>query len=409
MLKIGMQHPFRWILLDLNSYFASVEQQLNPKLRGKPVAVVPMLVDTTSVIASSIEAKRFGVKTGTRVAEAKKLCPEIIFCTGTHDRYIEMHNKIVEAVEKVLPISAVLSIDEMAFRLMGSEQTDAKAEKLAQEMKARIRSDAGDYLSCSIGLAPNRYLAKVASDMQKPDGLVKIREEDLPKILHKLQLRDFPGIGARMEERIRRYGINTVEQLCALSEDNMRLVWGGVNGSRFYQAIRGIDYEEPPSERKTIGHSSVLSPEYRENEKAFLVTQKLLHKAAIRLRKNGLWCGELSLGVRFLGTEERFHRSLHTVECCDDITLLELLKKMWSEVPRFQRPLKVGVTLGKLVTTECHTLSLFENPRHRNLSLALDSINKRYGKETITFASMQALSAAAPTRIAFTNIPDISV
>ncbi len=400
---------YRWLLLDLNSFFATVEQQLNPALRGKPVAVVPMVTDTTSVIASSIEAKRLGIKTGTRVSEAKKICPGIVLIAGSHDHYIEAHGKIVEAVEKVLPVSAVLSIDEMACKLMGSEQIEENAVRLAKEIKARIRAEAGDYLSCSIGLAPNRYLAKVASDMQKPDGLVKIRTEDLPHIFYGLELRDFPGIGPRMEERIRRYGIHTVEQLCGLNETNMRHIWGGINGVRFYQALRGEDYEAPESAQKSIGHSHVLPPEMRNRNSAYLILQKLLHKTAARLRKNALWCGRVSLYVSFLDAEEPYHQSMRTVECCDDITLLEVVKKLWEDAPAYSRPIKVGVTFSHLVEADCHTLSLFSNPRHRNLSVAMDAINQRYGKDSVMFASMQSLKAAAPTRIAFTNIPDIDV
>lgn len=383
---------------------------MNPSLRGKPVAVVPSIVDTTSVIAASMEAKRFGVKTNTRVGDAKKMCPGIIFVSGSHQIYAEVHSRIVAAVEKILPVSAVLSIDEMACELMGSEQTEKKAIELSQEIKSQIRKDAGEYLSCSIGLAPNRYLAKVASDMQKPDGLVLIRKHELPTRLHELKLRDFPGIGAQMEKRIMRYGVSTVEQLCALSVQDMRFIWGGINGERFWHLIRGEHVDEQESQTKTIGHSHVLAPEYRNIEKAYLIAQKLLHKAAARLRKNNFWCAELSLHVSMLNHEDGFSASARLIECCDDLTLLEALREMWSKIPRWQRPVKVSIVLSRLVTDQYHTLNLFENPRRRNLAFALDSINQKYGKGTAEFASMKFLEKeAAPTRIAFTNIPDFSV
>jgi DNA polymerase-4 len=400
---------FPWLYLDLNSYFASVEQQLDPSLRGKPVAVGPGEVNTGTIIAASIEAKRFGVKTGTMVGDAKKMCPGIIFRNGGHERYVEVHHKILKAVDKVLPISAVLSIDELACQLLGREQEEINAVRLANEIKAIIRQDAGDYLSCSIGLAPNRYLAKVASDMVKPDGLVKITKEQLPQILHPLKLRDFPGIGARMEQRILRYGIDSVEKLCALDEDNMRLVWGGINGARFFQWLKGEDTEIAATQRRTIGHSHVLPPALRVYQKAELIGQKLLHKAAVRLRKNALWCGELHLSVDFLDGKESYHASLRLTECCDDLTLLEAYRKLWAGVPRFQKPLKVGVVFTRLVPAELHNLSLFADPRREKLSLAIDAINQRFSKETVQFASMRMLEEdAAPTRVAFTNIPDFS-
>lgn len=400
---------YSWLYLDLNSFFATVEQQYDPKLRGKPVAVVPVLADSSCVIAASTEAKRFGIKTNTRISDAKRMCPNIIFKHGNHERYAEAHHKIVTAVENVLPIAAVCSIDEMAFQLMGSERSASKATLLAKELKARIRSDAGDYLSCSIGIAPNRFLAKVASDRQKPDGLILIAPQDLPHCLHDLELRDFPGIGANMEKRIRRYGIHSVKRLCELAKEDMRLIWGGINGERFFQALHGEDYEEVETETRSIGHSHVLPPEYRNIDKALLVAQKLLHKASARLRKAQYWTSEMQLSVSFLYDDDGYSAKARIIECCDDLTLLETLKDLWNPIPRWKRPMKVSITLNRLVTDSMHTLSLFENPRRRNLSLALDSINQKFGKNTVSFASLQGLQNAAPTRIAFTSIPDFSV
>ena len=163
-----------WLFVDLNSYFASVEQQVRPELRGRPVGVVPMMADTTVCIAASYEAKAFGVRTGTVVADAKKMCPEIVFVEGRHEIYTEYHHRIVEAVESCLPVTAVLSIDEMACRLMGRERPLLAAMELGRKVKARILERVGPMMRSSVGLATNRYLAKVASDMEKPNGLVAL-------------------------------------------------------------------------------------------------------------------------------------------------------------------------------------------------------------------------------------------
>ena len=148
----------RWLFLDLNSYFASVEQELVPSLRGRPMAVVPVVADTTCCIAASYEAKAFGVKTGTQVGEAKRMCPGIELVEARHELYVDYHNRIVEAVETVVPVSSVMSIDEMACRLMGREQPLLAALDLAQRVKTKIRDTVGSTLRCSVGLAPNRYL-----------------------------------------------------------------------------------------------------------------------------------------------------------------------------------------------------------------------------------------------------------
>ncbi|NUN97041.1 MAG: hypothetical protein HUU16_12775 [Candidatus Omnitrophica bacterium] len=230
----------RWLFLDLNSYFASVEQELHPELRGKPIAVVPLMADTTFCIAASYEAKAFGVKTGTRVDEAKRMCPGLLCIQARHDHYVEYHHKIVDAVESCVPVHAVISIDEMVSKLTGSQQNTDKARSLALSIKATIREKVGSTLRCSIGLATNRFLAKVASDMQKPDGLTVIEQKDLPDILLTLQTRDFPGIGPRMEKRLQEHEIFTVKQLLDCSETTMRKIWGGVVGERFWHLLRAI-------------------------------------------------------------------------------------------------------------------------------------------------------------------------
>jgi DNA polymerase-4 len=153
----------RWLLVDLNSYFASVEQELRPELRGRPVAVVPVMADTTCAIAASYEAKVFGVRTGTRVGDAKRMCPGIMLVEARHDVYVDYHNRIFEAVERCVPVAAVLSIDEMASSLIGREQPLSAALDLAKRVKISIRENVGSTLRCSIGLAPNRYLAKTFS------------------------------------------------------------------------------------------------------------------------------------------------------------------------------------------------------------------------------------------------------
>ncbi|MGH9480975.1 MAG: DNA polymerase Y family protein, partial [Terriglobales bacterium] len=159
-----------WLFLDLNAYFASVEQQERPELRGRPVAVVPLVTPNTVCIAASYEAKPFGVKTGVKIHQAQRLCPELMLVEARPRLYVEYHEAIVKAVESCVPIAHVMSIDEAACRLLGLERWLPNALAIAQAVKQAVRS-VGDTLRCSIGLAPNRYLAKVASDMQKPDGL----------------------------------------------------------------------------------------------------------------------------------------------------------------------------------------------------------------------------------------------
>ena len=163
---------FDYLHIDLNSFFASVEQQLHPEYRGKPTAVVPTMADTTCCIAASYEAKALGIKTGTQVGEARRICPGIILVNGDHAEYARVSAEIVDAVERVCPVAHKPSIDEVQCQLMGREREPPNARRIALAIKQAIQDDVGETLRCSIGMAPNRYLAKIASDMQKPDGLI---------------------------------------------------------------------------------------------------------------------------------------------------------------------------------------------------------------------------------------------
>lgn len=394
----------KWLFLDLNSYFASVEQELRPELRGKPVAVVPLIADTTFCIAASYEAKAYGVKTGTRVDEAKRMCPGLICVQARHAEYVRYHHRIVETVESCIPVHAVVSIDEMACKLTGSQQQVEKAKALALQIKHKIATEIGPMLRCSIGLAPNRYLAKVASDMQKPDGLVVIEQKDLPEILFRLQPRDFPGIGPRMEKRLQKYEILTAKELLACSEPTMRKIWGGVVGARLYHMLRGEDVEGFETERRTVGHSHVLPPKERTREGAFGVAQKLVHKAAARLRRMNYWCSSLALFVKFMD-RPKWESHINFVECNDTLTMLEALQMLWGKLPAAGTPLAVGVTLYNLVPDHVHHFALFDVEKRSELAKAMDRLNAKYGKMAVHFGGMTG--HAAPTRIAFTNIPEI--
>jgi DNA polymerase IV len=190
----------QWLFLDLNAFFASCEQQENPALRGQPVIVVQTPADSACAIAASYAAKGFGIKTGTLVKEARRICPDVIPVQANHRLYTDYHARILTAVDTCLPVAKVCSIDEMACQLMGIERQVPAARALALKVKRALRDQVGECLTCSIGLAPNVFLGKVGSDLQKPDGLVVITKDSLPEILLGLALQEIYGIGERMEQ-----------------------------------------------------------------------------------------------------------------------------------------------------------------------------------------------------------------
>lgn len=415
----GASPTCEWLFLDLNSYFASVEQQERPELRGRPIGIVPALVDNTCCIAASYEAKAYGVKTGCGTAEAKVLCPHIQFVESRPKLYVQYHLRIIEAVERCIPISHVMSIDEMACRLMGRERYLPNANAIAQEIKRSLRS-VGDTLRCSIGLAPNRYLAKVAAEICKPDGLFSILTPELPQALYCLELSDLVGVGNAMEQRLLTHGITTVPHLCSLSAEQMRELWKSVVGERLWHWLRGADFHDPVFTRKSLGKQHVLDPKFRTPEFVYRVAQKLLHTAATKLRRLNLWAGGIGARVSFLrkqpasagvdNDEPFWQAGMRIYECRDTPRLQDHLTELWRECPK-GNALSVGVWLFNLIPDELHTLSLFDSDEKRyKASLVMDQINLRFGRNTIYLGSVHNVKSAAPTRVAFTNsgIPDLS-
>jgi DNA polymerase IV len=416
-----------WLFVDLNSYFASVEQEVRPELRGRPVAIVPMMADTTVCLAASYEAKAYGVKTGTVVADAKRMCPELVLLEGRHELYTKYHHAIVEAVESCVPVTAVLSIDEMACRLIGRERPLLATMELGRRVKARIREQVGPMLRSSVGIATNRYLAKVASDLEKPDGLVALPLDILPEALRQLTLRDLPGIGSRTEKRLNDKGIRTMDDLLALDCEKAGELWGSVWGERLWHWLRGEDFDMSETEHlKSLSHQHVLAPEMRTPEKAWAVAHKLLHKAAMRLRAAGLWASNIGLAIGFavprgeetmnrFGAPRRGWKSeLKLSECQDNQTLIAALSRMWTSKPsgpQFDHPYFISVHLNGLVPDRLHTLNLFEGTEdeqsRKQLLATMDTINNKYGLSTLAPATMLTAFKAAPTRIAFHSVPDL--
>lgn len=399
--------PLRNLLLDFNSYFASVEQQLRPELRGKPVGILPVMAETTCCIAASYEAKRHGVRTGTGVIEAKRLCPDMVFVQARPRVYVEMHHRLIGVVDSVIAISEVLSIDEVMCELTGSWRQETVVRELAREVKAKIRDEVGECLTCSIGIGPNRFLAKTASNMQKPDGLTVLHEGDLPHALYRLKLNDLNGIGRAMLARLERHGIKSVEALCRANREELRRVWGGVEGERMYDRLRGVDVPTRATQRSSLGHSHVLAPHLRTATGAFSVLSKLTQKAAARLRASGLQAARLGIQIDY----RKHHPWQHEARfqpMQDTLPFLRVLSALWAERPAQREPVKVSVTLLDLREEDQATLALFpDGTRTPGLDNALDQLKMKYGNDAIYFGGAFMATEEAPMRISFTHVPDV--
>lgn len=399
------------LLVDFNSYFASCEQQTRPELRGKPVGVVPMLADSTCLIAASYEAKAFGVKTLTNVGEAKKAIPDIQLVVARHELYIDFHHKAVAAVDEIAPVRKVLSIDEMVCDLPAGYKTVKRACELAGDIKKNLAEKVGEYLKVSIGLAPNTFLAKLASNMQKPDGLVVLEEHDVPeKILH-LPLRALNGIGHNMEVRLNEHRIMTMADLYRQTSAQLRTVWGGVGGERFYAKLRGQEVEEIQNEMGSIGHSHVLAPELRNTADASAVLHRLTQKAAMRLRKAQHYAARMQVKVKFINAPS-WQCETRLLDTQDTLDLLHALESMWAgyKPKRNATPLQVGLTLLDLTPEDRQSQRLFvADDERKKLNATLDKLNTKYGKHAAYFGGAHRAIDHGKIAIAFNHIPDVNI
>lgn len=407
-----------WLFLDLNSYFASVEQQAHPALRGRPVAVVPMDTDHTCAIAASAEAKAYGIKTGTIIRDAKRMCPRLVCVLARHDLYVEYHHRVIDEVIRHVPINKIWSIDELSSRLPPRQRNPDAARAVARRIKDGLRRNVGEYIKCSIGLAPNSFLAKVASDMQKPDGLVALDPRDLPGRLLRLGLTDLPGINTRMAERLRRAQVYSVEDFWNLSPRHARHIWGSVAGERFWYNLRGYDVPDTPTKTSMVGHSRILDPALRAPGPARTVARRLTIKAASRLRRKDFHAAAFALAVRDPhGRRWAAERRLSPAQ--DNFSFLRALDELWAAMLADLRPSalkKVSVTLYELRRADDITPDLFDRvspavqnriARDEKLSAIMDAINGKYGAESLRLGTTpQTRAGFMGTKIAFSRIPD---
>ena len=400
----------RTLAVDFNSYFASCEMQERPELRGKPVGIVPVLAETTCCIAASRQAKVRGVKVGTGVAEARALCPDIVIVQQRPALYIGYHRRLLAEIEACIHITAIKSIDEVECDLTATFAPREKAMAVARQIKDRVARHVGPCLTSSIGIAPNWMLAKLASDMQKPDGLVVLDDEDIPQKLLALEMTDISGIGPRMDHRLRAHGIDTVAKLYGATKATLRGIWGGVEGERMHGRLRGENIPLSHQEHQTVGHSHVLPPGLKTEAKSFAVLHRLLQKAATRLRSIGHYAGGLMVFVIYRDGPE-WSEELRCNETQDTLTLTAALNQLWQRRPdglRRRVPAKVGVVLNRLSPMRGHTPDLFDQEQEtarERLHHAMDTLNQTFGNGSVFYGGAFGVTDNAPMRIAFTRIP----
>jgi DNA polymerase-4 len=382
--------------------------------------VVPCDADTTCAIATSYEAKAKAVTTGTIIRQAKKLIPDLICVPAKHELRTEYHNKILQEIDKHIYVDYVLSIDECACKLTGKYQDEDQAIKLAKEIKIGIIKNVGDYIRCSIGIASNRFLAKVATNIQKPDGLVVIKKNNILKTLCSLSLKDLPGIGKATYNRLLYNGISTIEEPCKLDAGSLRRAFGNILGERYWYMLRGIELPDIETKSKSIGNSQVLPPELRNTEDTKIIAHRLLQKAASRLRRLNYSCKGLVLNILTINNKH-YRETVKFNVLSDSISLADKMFEAWNCLT-YQNKIKlikkISVTLINIDfrQQEFKQKSLFnyatddyinQRKSRERLSKTIDELNIKYGKDAVCIGLLPIESKKyhTGTKIAFGTVP----
>ncbi|MFA6042539.1 MAG: hypothetical protein WC786_02525 [Patescibacteria group bacterium] len=388
--------------LDMNSYFASVEQQANPFLRGKPVGVCATLTNRGCIIASSKEAKAFGVKTGCRVDEARQRCPNIRLVEVDPSKYRSTTERIFKLCAEYTEDLEAYSIDEAFLDFTSTVPDLLAAAKLGEEIKVRIQQEVGEWLKCSMGVAHTRWLAKFAGDTAPKGGLVILDDRNLGAYLKGRDVQEAWGIAGATAAHLARMGITTLDQLHQASPVNLMEVFG-IRGYEFWANLHGVELggvqeERPP---KSIGHSHVLRVRTRDLRFHQTLLMRLCERTGRRLRALGLEAHGVYAQVRLerAGGLGSSHKLGHGIT-----DTLPLYQEVWNILsPGVTTDLPTFYALGLFrLRPVTRQLSLFTPPKNHALSAALDAINSRYGEETVTFGRLRMLQGHhAPDRIGF--------
>lgn len=374
--------------LDMNAFFAAVEQQRDPALRGRPIGVIGS--GRTVVTTASYEARAFGVKTGMNTWQARQACPQITFVVGDNRRYADTSTKIVAMMRDYTPLVEVFSIDEAFLDVTASLRLFGSAERIAYLLKARIRHAFG--LTCSIGIAPNKLLAKLASEMKKPDGLTVIPPERTAAVLEKLPVTELCGIGGRLARQLADFNLFTCGQLGRAPAELLTRRFGIV-GERLIRMGRGLDDEpvipaEAAPEVKSVGHSMTLRRDVTGREGLLKYLLQLCEMVGRRARRYGVAGDTVHAHLRygdFTGIGRQRRRAAPTSQSAalyrDALAILDTFD--------LDRPVRqLGVRLTGLVH-HGEQLPLFAAERRAALATAaMDAVNDRFGAFAVTYASL---------------------
>ena len=376
--------------IDMNAFFASVEQQANPALQGKPVAVVGS-GHRTVITTASYEARGFGVKTGMAIWEGKRACPELIIVVGDNKKYTHASRQIIAMMRQYTPLVEVFSIDEAFLDITHSHALFGPPETIAHQLKTRISHELG--LTCSVGIAPNKLLAKLASDMQKPDGLTMIAPDQIKTVLESVAIGDLCGIGRKLERQLNLLGIRNCGQLGRFPVEILSKKFG-IIGPRLKQMGQGIDDSpvlatDEDEQVKSIGHSMTLHKDIDTRDETLRYLLQLAEMVGRRARRYGVTGRTVSIYIRFADFFTNIQKQITLnsyINLSDAIykVAVRLLDSM-----DINQPIRLlGICLSNLEYQEQQPSLFAEERKKEQLAKAMDMVNDRFGDFKVTFGSM---------------------
>jgi DNA polymerase IV len=390
-LNPGTLPPDRLVLhVDMDAFFASVEQQVFPFLRGKPIGVCGDPNDRTVIAAASYEAKRRGVKTAMTIPEARKLCPEIILVGGNPARYVDTSTRILAYYATFTDLVEVFSIDEAFLDVTQTAHLFGGPEAIARNIKDWLKKQFG--LTCSVGIAPNKLIAKLVGDMHKPDGLTVVRPEEIPALLEDLPVEKLCGIGEKTKLKLNQLGIHTCGELGRFQEKTLNGIFGIV-GTHLKHMGQGrsdspvLPYHHEPA-TKSMGHSMTLAQDTRDPAVIQRHLLQLSEQVGRRLRRDNYAGRTVSLVLRYadFSTFIKQHSSRNYLD--DGHRIYQVGLKLFDELyqpPRFIRLL--GISVSNLVR-ELKQETMFESKRSDSLFAAVDDLNDKYREFAVARAKL---------------------
>ncbi|MCX6728283.1 MAG: hypothetical protein NTV39_00735 [Candidatus Saccharibacteria bacterium] len=387
--------------VDLNSAFASVEQQSRPMLRGKPIAVINRRTEHTAIVTASYEAKSAGVKVGMKFREAAKLVPGLIAVESDPPKYRYVYRKLMEILNSYSPNVVMKSIDEGIIDFHGVPLQKTLVE-IGYEIKKRLRVEVGCAMRCNVGIGPSRFLAKTAAGLHKPDGLDVVDATNLRAVYETMKLTDITGIASHMQRRLNAVSIFTPIQF--LDTDVVALqkvVFKSINGIHWYQRLRGYEVDDRTTDVKTVGRQYVLENRNLTHAQIKARLHHLCESVGYRMRSQNKVARGVHIYIRTVDRKYWHTCRMSQIPFYSDKTINAIAQQLFLNAPGNVQ--EIGIRCYELSNNDNPQVSLFNDEivREQQLVGAIDDINQRFGDRTVHSADTLKTGEFIKTKIPF--------